>query len=92
MSNLKRLEHRVATGRNIVAEQRRRVERQQALVSDLEENGRHNRTVRDGRELLTQMIRNLDVMLGNLHRIEAERIAASSRLDTAAIEDSYAEA
>jgi hypothetical protein len=71
-------ESRVATGRNIVAEQRRRVERQRILVAELEAAGRDAKAIREGQKLLTQMVRNLDMMIENLKRIEAAHEDASS--------------
>jgi hypothetical protein len=80
--DLRSPESRVATGRNIVAEQRRRVEGQRILVAELEASSRDVKVVRDGRELLTQMVRNLDMMIENLKRIEAAyEEAASSQLE-----------
>ena len=69
--DLRSPESRVATGRNIVAEQRRRVEGQRILVAELEAAGREVKVIREGQELLTQMARNLDMMIENLQRIEA---------------------
>ena len=75
-------ESRVATGRTIVAEQRRRVERQRSLVVELETGGRDFKVIREGHELLTQMVRNLDMMIENLKRIEAaHKDATSSQLE-----------
>jgi hypothetical protein len=82
--DLRRPETRVATGRNIVAEQRRRVERQRILVAELGARGRHIKVIREGQELLTQMVRNLDMMIENLKRIEAaHEDATSSQLEAA---------
>jgi hypothetical protein len=79
--DLRSPESRVATGRNIVAEQRRRVERQRILVAELEAS-RDVKVMREGHELLTQMVRNLDMMIENLKRIEAaHEEAASSQLE-----------
>ncbi len=83
--DLRSPESRVETGRYIVAEQRRRVERQRILVAELEAAGRDVKVIREGQELLTQMVRNLDMMIENLKRIEAAHgEVTSSRLETAA--------
>lgn len=57
-------------GRMLIAEQRRRIERQRLFVSDLGARDRHDGEFRDASVQLRQMIRNLDLMMVNLHRIE----------------------
>ena len=80
--DLRSRESRVATGRNIVAGQRRRVEGQRILVAELEATGREVKVIREGQELLKQMARNLDMMIENLKRIEAAyEEATSSQLE-----------
>jgi hypothetical protein len=64
---------RLEMGRRLIAEQRKRIERQRRLVSDLEARGRHDRVLRDASVHLRQMIRNLDLMLVKFQRIEDRR-------------------
>ena len=82
-SDYENIERRLAAGRKIVAEQRARIERQRALVFQLETSG-DSKTLRAARELLTQMTGNLDVMLGNLYRIHAEHAALTARASATA--------
>ena len=70
MSENSNLECRLERGRKLVAEQRRRVERQCQFVSDLEASGHCENVLRDARELLRQMMANLEMMLRHLRRIE----------------------
>ena len=63
-------ERRLEMGRVLIAEQRKRIERQRRFVSDLEARGRHDRVLRDASVHLRQMIRNLDAMMLTLHRID----------------------
>jgi hypothetical protein len=64
---------RLEMGRRLIAEQRKRIERQRRLVSDLEARGRHDRVLREASVHLRQMIRNLDLMLVKFQRIEGRR-------------------
>jgi hypothetical protein len=70
------MEHRVETGRKVIAEQRCRVERQRQFVSDLEATEHCEHVLRDARELLRQMLHNLHLMLEHLDRIKAARAAS----------------
>lgn len=63
-------ERRLEMGRMLIAEQRKRIERQRRFVSDLEARGRHDIVLRDASLHLRQMIRNLDAMMLTLHRID----------------------
>ena len=71
---------RLEIGRHLIAEQRKRVERQRLFVADLEARGRHDKVFRDASTHLRQMIRNLDLMLTQFQRIDGDvRTAKSER-------------
>lgn len=65
-------EHLLQTAKRLLGEKYRRVERQRQLVIELEAGDHSEKVLRDARELLRQMIANLNRMLENFHRIERQ--------------------